>query len=121
MNDSRRTAQLLGLDPDDPEIRRNIEALSAPTQEPPQAENSIVLWALALAFGAAGAVAWKAPVIAFFWPLGMGVASLTLALVAKPLGRPPSWAIIAVLLGFVAVGLGLAGMVALDDARNGLL
>jgi hypothetical protein len=79
------------------------------------------VWALSLACGVAGALAWDAPVLAFYWPLGLGAAGIATALVARRMAGPtPWWAVIAVIASIIAVIIGGDGRQQLDDARNQL-
>jgi uncharacterized protein DUF2510 len=78
-----------------------------------------ILWAMSLGFGIAGILAWDAPVLAYFWPLGFGGASVALAVAAHRLkGETPWFATIALIAGLVAIGLGIAGYSEVQDARS---
>jgi hypothetical protein len=86
-------------------------------------ENStpVLLWGLSLAFGVAGALAWDAPAIAYFWPLGLGGAGIALAIVGYSKGSEVPWfAVVAVIASIVAILLGVSGHSQLEDARNSL-
>lgn len=80
-----------------------------------------VVWALSLGFGVAGVLAWEAPVIAFYWPLGLGGGSLALAVAASGLRGPTPWfGRVAVVVAVIALLMGLSGMSDLQEAREGL-
>jgi len=80
-----------------------------------------VVWALALAFGIAGAAGWEAPTIAFYWPLGLGAAGVALSLLARSMeGETPWWAIIAVIASVAALIIGIEGLNQINDLREGL-
>jgi hypothetical protein len=80
-----------------------------------------ILWAMSLASGVAGVLGWAAPVIAFYWPLGLGGASLAFAIAARELrGRTPWYGVIALITALVAVGIGIVGYFDIEDARTAL-
>jgi hypothetical protein len=80
-----------------------------------------VLWAMSLALGVAGVLGWGVPVLAFYWPLGLGGAGLAVAAATRGLrGKTPWYAIIALIAALVAVGIGIAGYSEIEDARNAL-
>jgi Protein of unknown function (DUF2510) len=89
--------------------------------ESPENSTPALIWGLSLAFGVAGALAWDAPAIAYFWPLGLGGAGMALAIVGYSKGSEVPWfAVIAVIASIVAILLGVSGHSQLEDARNSL-
>jgi Protein of unknown function (DUF2510) len=83
--------------------------------------NRELVWALSLAFGVAAALAWDAPVIAYYWPLGLGGAGLALAVVAYTQDKRMPWfAVIAVVASLIGIALGVAGHAQVEDARESL-
>jgi Protein of unknown function (DUF2510) len=93
----------------------------APTPAEDENGATTAVWALALACGVAGALAWDAPAIAYFWPLGFGGAGLSAALVARRMkGDTPWWAIVAVIASIVGLVVGGSGHQQLDDVRGQL-
>jgi len=86
-----------------------------------QTDTKTILWALALALGVAGVLAWDAPVIAYYWPMGLGGAGVAVSLAARQLqGKTPWWAIIAVLTSVAALVIGVQGQSDLNDSRSSL-
>ena len=55
-------------------------------------------------------------VFMFMLPLAIGIVGASLSLAALITGRGKWWAIAGLVLGALAVGLGIAGMVAMDQA-----
>jgi hypothetical protein len=92
--------------------------------EPParvETDAKTILWGLALALGVAGVLGWDAPVIAYYWPMGLGGAGIAVSLVARQLrGKTPGWAILAVLASVAALVIGLQGQSDLNDSRSNL-
>lgn len=80
-----------------------------------------ILWAMSLATGVAGCLAWGAPVLAYYWPLGLGGASIALAIAAWELrGKVPWYGAIAVIAALVAIAIGISGYGDVEDARRAL-
>jgi hypothetical protein len=77
---------------------------------------------MSLAFGLAGVGAWDAPIIAYYWPLGFGAASLGLAIAAGTAseGKTPWFAFVAVLAALGALAMGFDGHSQMQDVRDGL-
>jgi hypothetical protein len=96
----------------------------APLPPPPAdggESRQTLIWALALAFGVAGALAWDAPAIAYFWPLGLGGAGLALSIVAYSKDKERPWfANIAIVASLIAIAIGIAGHSQIEDARETL-
>jgi hypothetical protein len=92
--------------------------------EPPlreQTDTKTIMWALALAFGVAGVLAWDAPVIAYYWPMGLGGAGVAVSLAARQIqGKTPWWAMIAVVASVAALAIGVQGQSDLNDSRSNL-
>lgn len=118
----------LGIDPSDPAVQSDFETLrkvGQPESPPPPIQvgeeaATVILWAFAFAFGVAGVLAWKAPAIVFFWPLGLGGAGAALILVARTLGDAPQWATLAVIAVVGSLIIGVLGLLTIEDARRDL-
>jgi sterol desaturase/sphingolipid hydroxylase (fatty acid hydroxylase superfamily) len=114
----------LGLPADDPAIQADLQQLArrpAPPSSDIEPMFKTLLWALSLAAGTAGALAWAAPVVAFFWPLGFGGASIALAMAAWELRGPTPWyGWVAVVAGLFALAIGIVGYLEIEDVRTGL-
>ena len=92
----------------------------APALPEDQATVKDLLWGLALGFGAMGAAgAFAIPLLAFYFPLGGGIASaaLILAAVASP-GKSRWWAALAVVACLLAVGTGVSAYNDFQDASD---
>jgi hypothetical protein len=79
-----------------------------------------LLWGLALGFGAMGAIGAVAiPLIAFYFPLGAGIASgvLILAAVGSP-GENRWWAALAVIACLLSIGSGVSAYNEFNDASD---
>jgi hypothetical protein len=112
-------------DPDDAKTVRFWDGTRWTEQRAPAPVNvenivATAVWALALACGVAGVLAWQAPAIVFFWPLGLGGAGASLILVARTLGEPPQWSLLASLAVVGSLILGGLGLLAIEDARSDL-
>jgi Protein of unknown function (DUF2510) len=83
---------------------------------------AMIIWALSLGFGVAGVLAWDAPALAYYWPLGFGGAGVALALIGYATNRSevPLWALIALLASIGSIAIGVAGHSQLEDARTEL-
>lgn len=110
-----------------PEGRERLERLGGAeptpdeTQPAPDAESAAkaILWALSLACGVAGCLAYGAPAIFYVWPLGLGGASLALAIVAyQAEGEGPWFAGIALIAGLVSLSFGITGYNDIEEARR---
>lgn len=86
-----------------------------------KADTGTLIWAMSLACGVAGALGWDAPVLAYYWPLGLGGAGLALAIPAYLTGSKVPWfAAVAIIASVVAVVVGLNGHSDIEHVRNQL-
>ena len=83
-----------------------------------------VLWGLALGFGVAGGLpaAIGIPVLAYYFPLGLGGAGLAIAIAAAMSGKgdTPWWAFVAVIASIYAIAQGGSGYDEFSSASEGL-
>jgi hypothetical protein len=79
-----------------------------------------LLWALALGFGAMGAAgAIAIPILAFYFPLGAGIASAALIIAAATSkGETKWWAAFAVIFCLLALGSGISAYGDFSDASD---
>lgn len=77
---------------------------------PDQPTQKTMLWGLSLGFGVAGGVGVIAiPLLAFYFPLGLGAAGAALAIAAVTTkGETPWWAIVAVLASIAGIATGIS-------------
>jgi hypothetical protein len=89
----------------------------------PAAVAKHVLWGLSLAFGAAGAVTalFGIPLLAYYWPLGLGAAGLAVAIAAASVrGETPWFAVLAVLASVGALIFGITAYEDFNEETSGL-
>jgi hypothetical protein len=94
-----------------------------PTAAPAHIEAAMnnIIWAISLAFGVAGVLAWEAPVVDYFWPLGLGGAGLSCAIVAyRKDQRTPWFGTVAVIASVIGIIMGIHGVSQLNDVRDSL-
>lgn len=82
-----------------------------------------MLWALSLGFSVTGGALslFGAPVLAFYFPLGFGIAAaaLGIAAITRP-GDTPWYALLAILGAIAAISLGVSGYQEFSDSSSAL-